>query len=423
MKTDMASKALARLAGNWHWLLVLSVLPLFADNALYNAPLALMALLAIAGLGRRRFEAIGHHGEPLLFFGLLFACLWLPQILALPDAVDRPESLRVALTQLGYGLAAVFIFTRGVATAADLGRLLIGITIVALAWCLDALLALAGLWSVFDYQATPNMVMGLLFNKQSIGHILAAMLPLLLECLRRHARGRFWPWLLVIPVVAVILLSGRRVAWLMMLLSAGGYMLYLGLVVGALRWRSLAALVLLVCAVPVLLYAGYSPFQARVDSSLGVFTGDYEHMDAATSHRIDIWVVATDVARDNWVNGIGPRGFRQVFHDYADPQDNYWINRTVTQPHMHLLEIAAETGVLGLAGYVLFWLLLIRQLRNHPPGSAWALALCLFTAVFPLNAHLAFYSSYWAAFYWWLIGLLFVALKLSTPTTATGGRS
>ncbi|MDZ7734970.1 MAG: hypothetical protein U5P41_01640 [Gammaproteobacteria bacterium] len=112
-----------------------------------------------------------------------------------------------------------------------------------------------------------------------------------------------------------------------------------------------------------------------------------------------------------------------MFHDYADPEDNYWVKRTVTQPHMHLLEIMAETGALGVAGYVLFWLLLIRRLRNHPPGSAWVLALCLFTAVFPLNAHLAFYSSYWAAFYWWLIGLLFAALKLSTPTAATGGRS
>ncbi|MDZ7734969.1 MAG: hypothetical protein U5P41_01635 [Gammaproteobacteria bacterium] len=117
------------------------------------------------------------------------------------------------------------------------------------------------------------MVMGLLFNKQSIGHILAALLPLLLECLRRHACGRFWPWLLVIPIVAVILLSGRRVAWLMMLLSGGGYLLYLGLMVHSLRWRSLATLMILICTVPVLLYVNYSPFQTRVDNSLGMFFG------------------------------------------------------------------------------------------------------------------------------------------------------
>ena len=72
-----------------------------------------------------------------------------------------------------------------------------------------------------------------------------------------------------------------------------------------------------------------------------------------------------------------------------------------------MIEIAIETGVVGLAGYVIFLLGMARQFKSlastEPWGCAWLLAAVV--ACFPLNAHLAFYGSYWATLLWLLLPL------------------
>lgn len=401
------------LCGRWRWLLVLSVLPLFADNAFYNVPLVLMAMLAVVGLVRRR--QISPRNETERFWLLAFLFLWLPQLIALPDAVNLEQSVRVGAAYVGYGLASLFI-VQNIQTGDDLKKLLTGIFVIAMLWCLDALFAWAGLWSIINYEAEPGMVMGLSFNKQSIGHILAALLPLLLEIIRRNARGRSWFYLLIIPFVIVILLSGRRVAWLMMFVSVTAYVLYVWLVLQSVRWRMISGGIILIAVVVAGLYSQYKPFEARADQALGIFSYNYDEINNATSRRLDIWVVAAEIAGDNWFNGIGARGFRHVYTDYAG-EDNYWAKHGQTQPHMHILEIAAETGLPGLVGYLLFWLCIVRNLRRQSESYPWVLAGCLLTAIFPLNAHLAFYGSYWTAFTWWLTGLLFASMKLSANNT------
>jgi hypothetical protein len=71
-----------------------------------------------------------------------------------------------------------------------------------------------------------------------------------------------------------------------------------------------------------------------------------------------------------------------------------------------LLEVLVETGVIGLAGLLLFVLLLYRFVRRKGLGLAlfpWLLA--LLTAAFPFNTHMAFYGSYWSSVFWWLLVL------------------
>ena len=70
--------------------------------------------------------------------------------------------------------------------------------------------------------------------------------------------------------------------------------------------------------------------------------------------------------RANWLNGIGPRGFRHVYVDYAQP-DDFWIQRGTqgqTHPHFVALEVAGERGVVGLIRYLLFWFLVFSWLRK-----------------------------------------------------------
>ena len=78
---------------------------------------------------------------------------------------------------------------------------------------------------------------------------------------------------------------------------------------------------------------------------------------------------------------------------------------------MMVLEVAAETGSTGLAGYLLFYVLLIclviKNRKNMAAAVPWVMAAAV--AVFPLNVHMALYGSYWGTIAFWL---LFVALGM-----------
>ena len=64
----------------------------------------------------------------------------------------------------------------------------------------------------------------------------------------------------------------------------------------------------------------------------------------------------------------------------------------------------AETGLIGLGGYFLFlYLLLWGFMRRGNRAAEFPYLLPVLVALFPLNAHMAFYGSIWASVSWWLI--------------------
>ncbi len=73
MNRGVYACAIAWLGANWRWLLVLSVLPLFADNAIYNLPLLVMAFLGIISLVRYR-QSLWQQQE-IRYLLLVFAAL------------------------------------------------------------------------------------------------------------------------------------------------------------------------------------------------------------------------------------------------------------------------------------------------------------------------------------------------------------
>ncbi|MFY8123306.1 MAG: O-antigen ligase family protein, partial [Silanimonas sp.] len=66
--------------------------------------------------------------------------------------------------------------------------------------------------------------------------------------------------------------------------------------------------------------------------------------------------------------------------------------------HQIVLEVLAETGIVGLALWLAAVAIALRAWRFAAPGQrerAAAPALALLVTVFPLNTHLAFYSTFW----------------------------
>jgi len=152
----------------------------------------------------------------------------------------------------------------------------------------------------------------------------------------------------------------------------------------------------------------YPPLKKRLAVTSGLFSGDYATINKATAIRLPIWETGVLIVKSHWLNGIGPRGFRHVYADYADA-DNYFVSKRfhgATHPHLTILEIMVETGVIGFAGYLFFWMILVkyarRQLiRKETMSICWLITVIL--AVLPYNSHLAFYGSYWASALWWVI--------------------
>tara|TARA_B100001250_G_scaffold93160_1_gene77612 strand:- start:297 stop:950 length:654 start_codon:yes stop_codon:yes gene_type:complete len=167
------------------------------------------------------------------------------------------------------------------------------------------------------------------------------------------------------------------------------------------------------------------PTKERFKTTLGLFSFDYSLINKATAIRLPIWEVAYSIFKEHPVNGIGPRGFRFIYHEYAKLDDFniksknklsdlFALNLPPTHPHLLILEILAETGIIGLVGFLLLFYFLIKQRKIIKNISyEFVFLIPVLVSLFPFNAHMAFYGSVWSSMIWLLMALYFAAIKLS----------
>src|SRR5690606_32655333 len=151
-----------------------------------------------------------------------------------------------------------------------------------------------------------------------LGLVLAALSPLLLIPAQRRfgLRGLL---LAGSALLVVVLLAGARAGWLML-----GLALLLALWSGRPPRRA-ALLSVAGLAVAAILAAGamwLSPnFDARVQRSTAALGFDRAGLDHALSGRLPIWEAAVAMGADHPLNGVGVRGFRDAYPDYAGADD------------------------------------------------------------------------------------------------------
>lgn len=418
LSIDIVGKAAALVRDNHAWMLVAAAVLLLSTDTLSLVPLAMMAVLGIYHVSRDPQAVCQDSAMRVLLF--LFLCLWLPQLASLPGAVNLERSAKIALLYPLYLFCGVFIL-RQLARPGNLSRLSLALLVIVVFWCVDALIQYATGANLLGYPYQDGMLSGMFYPKLRLGIILAVLVPVALETVRNINRDSPYPWLLLIPFTVVVLLSGRRSAWLMLII---GLSAYLPLVFISLSSRARYIIAGALCIAVVLVGTVYykSPdINRRIGVLTGISSSEYQAA-RATSMRTPIWETAGNMFRDNWLNGVGPRGFRYAYRDYAE-DDNYFVRQGhdgQTHPHLVFLEIAVETGVIGLIGFILFYLTLLRywwRERHSTTGGAWTAA--LLAATFPLNAHLAFYGSYWSGFLWLLIACMLAATTVSHPNNAT----
>ncbi len=388
----------------WSVWLLLAVPLLLPLGRAAELPLLAGALMALVWQLRDRL-ALPQSAWRVALAG--FAAFWLAQALSAPDAWRPGRVLRECLFDLRYLPWLAF----AVAVLADAGRarrVLLGLAGIVALWTLDGLLQATSGFSLGG-PASADRLSGVFgADDLKLGPALAAFAPFLLLPL---AQRRGWPGLAAggFAVGLVVLLAGARAGWVSYALVLG-WLLWRQACGG---WRGAGALLLAgtLCLAAVWLAASLSPrFEARLARTAAVLEADRAGLDIALTGRPAIWAAAWRMFLAHPVNGVGVRGYRAAYASHTPP-DDAWLRSgegIPHHPHQLVLELLAETGLIGLLLWLAAALLALRAWLHADPAARARVApagLALVACLFPLNTHFASYSSVWSLLLFLLLGL------------------
>jgi O-antigen ligase len=175
-------------------------------------------------------------------------------------------------------------------------------------------------------------------------------------------------------------------------------------------FKAFISVIFITMVTGVLLFNGSQKFADRVNQSLNIFQLNYSGINDASSNRLPIWKTGLKIVEANPVLGVGPRGFRDIYNQYASSGD-YFITHSPKYPHQLYLEVAVESGLLGLVSLLIAVFLMARNgmlsLKNDPNPGLIASGFSVLAIYFPLNTHPAIYSADFALLVWWLTGLYY----------------
>ena len=244
-------------------------------------------------------------------------------------------------------------------------------------------------------------------------------MPLGLVYLLRRGPGPL-PWLFLALCLLIIVVSGKRAAWITAVFELCALAAYYGLR-GSLQLPRVVVPTIMAALVLIGAYLSSDWVQSRTQILVTALDEpDYQTLNMATGKRLPIWSTAIRMGRDNWLNGVGPRGFRFAYADYAAEGDE-WAEPMRGGPgsrgshaHQLILDLFAETGVIGVAGYLAMLVLLLRCWQSASAAArsrALPYGISLVGMLCPLNTHPAWYSSWSGLLLWFFLGLYLFALS------------
>jgi O-antigen ligase len=157
-----------------------------------------------------------------------------------------------------------------------------------------------------------------------------------------------------------------------------------------------------------------STFTTLIDIAAG--GSSIQNADKAVQGRLTEMAAALLIFRDSPVVGIGPGNFPLEFVDRADSL-GFQVHSSERYAHCMYLEIAAETGMLGLASFLALFgqtLWSLSRVRRHAVDPALRnMATALFLALVVLATTGVFLSFAYARYYWLLLALSAAVTALS----------
>ena len=330
---------------------------------------------------------------------LLVLCVLILGLLSLLGAADFDRALSTAARFAAYGLAGLF-FLRLSPSETQWPNTVLWMTGLLVLWSVDGIfqewrgVSLSG-YPLFTGLPEGHKVTGSM--GLDYGPNLAMLSPFLFETLRLHGRRLPVLWL-VVPLLAVaVSLSASRYSALLLLVSA--------MLCGALwvrgrssnnYWTPLFVVVLSIggLLLTIVLVPHLAERLILLGGSLSASEAD---ANAALAFRPELWKASWVLFTENWINGVGLRGASGAMYPILAASDFFpdaMLSRS-WHPHLGILEIATDTGVLGVLGYLLFLIMVARwMLVSNVAGQGVATTfLCIvLLAMFPLSSALSMYS-------------------------------
>jgi O-antigen ligase len=409
-------------ARHFTWL-IFSCFLLFPFRRSVELPMLIMAIGGGVLLYKYRRAFLQ---EPAIkMFTLLFACIWLPMLLSVPDSYAMEKSASTVLVFIRLYLSGLFVIwvMRNQKQASLLIKLLAGLTAF---WVADALFQAATGYDFLGYAQTPSRLNGIFGEHQlRLGNALPVLAPFLILALRKRTA------LMLLATVmsgAVVILAGSRGGWV----SFG--LVCVWLIFSESRRRGVSLWKVGVVATLIGLAGSFAAFESpgakhRLDRTLLLFSGDETNIDQALSLRWTLWKSVFAMIDTHPVNGVGVRAFRYAYPKFAQPDDPFLsIDKVSGRPtgafyaHQIILEVTAETGLIGLSGFGLFCALLVRYWRlanQERKIQSLPFAMASFAWLFPLNTHPSFYTAQWSVLIWLMIAMLCASLHPLQETTRT----
>ncbi len=401
---------------NYGWWLIAAFVFVMPFGKGFEVPLALMAIGGMVLLAKEGRAILRSFNMRWAF--IAFAAIWIPIITALPDAVALEPTASTALAFLRFPFAILFTIY-ALAQTGHRNKLYTAIFAMFTLVIMDGLLQAAIGKNLLGSPMISDRITGLFYPKMTFGLWIAPFGAIYFEKVRQLAKSsRFgWTyWLLLAPYTAAVLLSGSRASWGIYAASMAGFAVYL-YYTNPQRIMKKHLVIIAALALPLSfgLYQ-YPPFKHKVEATAGLFSGDYDKANAATSIRLPIWTVALKMSQDHLINGVGPRGFRYIYSRYAEKNDVFVEQHPDTgaaHPHQIFLEVLVETGIIGVIGYFIFLGVILRltwhSIRQHNYHAA-PFGIAVLAATMPINAGIAFYASVLSAMTWWMLAIFFALL-------------
>lgn len=377
------------LAARFLGLLLIAMQPVSGGPRM---PSVLLMLLGIWLLFQKRIDLSSIAARRL---ASVFALLLVPILISLPGSFDPVGTASVALVLALFFVAGLTLM-RGLPEENDHAWLQRWLTIVLAIWLADGFIQyLFGRDLLGIPMGSDGRMMGPFPDNLHFGLFMTVLMPIMLwRMSKAHP----------LTALAFIALIGFAAGMTGARSNVLFYLLGVAILLPRFNWWHRAfILIALVAGIVAAIgqsettAAKFKQFDTPGEQSL------FQKLDHMLSGRMIIWETAGEMLKDRPLTGVGAGAFDVAYDHYATrPEDPFRSGGSydggVYHAHQMYVSIAAESGLIGLAGLLAAIILLIRWYRQAAPelrSRAAPYAASLAVIAFPLQSQPVLYRAWW----------------------------
>jgi len=344
--------------------------------------------------------------------GIIFMLLLVPILISIPGSYNLNGSVMVAVVLMLFFVVGLALM-QGLKSEADHAWMLRWLTIVLLIWLGDGFIQyLFGRDLLGHPMGSDGRMMGPFPENLHFGLFMTVLMPIMLW---RMAKERPLAAITIIALIGFAAgMSGARSNLFFYLLAIATLMPRFG------WWhRALIVLALLVAVVASVGQSETTSAKFQQFSSGADKQSWFEKLDHILSGRMIIWEAAVEMVKDRPLTGVGAGAFAEAYDHYATrPEDPFrsggGYEGGVYHAHQMYVSIAAESGLIGLAGLLISVALVIKWFFQAPAGLralAAPYAASLAVIAFPIQSQPVLYRAWWFPIVLLLLCGLVIALQ------------